>query len=262
MLKLPLIDERGIAIKAPSEWREITLATWIEFSEMLVQLNKGASMLEDGKDLNEMSIHEIIATYPSYVIKVVGFWTGLTDSELSQLHYDVIVGCFTLISSVLEKPEPLEEFGGFKFKGKYYMKPKTVIDINGNEVLAKNTSFINMVEYLQLSMQGQKVAENVFTEMPKQIALLFKIEGEDYNEDVAYARSVIFKDLPMDIVWQIAFFLDSLRASYETAILKSLTQNLDQIKEVIIGDTTISSIQRSTVISRIWKRLKSIISTR
>ena len=262
MLRLPLVDENDNVIKAPSSWREITLGKWIEFSEMLVQLAKGSNMLEEGKDFSDMTIHDLIATYPSYVIKVVSFWSGLSESEINQVEYENIVGCFTVINSVLQQPEIDKEFNGFKFRGKHYMKPKTIKDINGNDILAKDTSFINMVEYLQLSLQGQKVSENVFTEMPKQIALLFRLSDEDYNEDISSIRAEIFKELPMDIVWQIAFFLQSLKSSYEILILQSLTENLKEIKKEITGDTIILSIQPLTVISQIWGRLRRLIFTK
>lgn len=262
MIRLPLIDDKGNVIKSPSDWREITLSKWIEFSEMLVQLAKGSNLLEEGKDFSDMTIHDLIASYPSYVIKVVSFWSGLTESEINQLEYTDIVSCFTMINEVLQQPKQELDWGGFKFRGKYYMKPKTVKDINGNDILAKDTSFINMVEYLQLSLQGQKVAENVFTEMPKQIATLFRLSDEQYNEDVASIRAEIFKDLPMDIVWQVAFFLQSLKSSYEILILQSLTENLQEMKAEITGDTTTLSIQPLTVISRIWRRLRKRIFTK
>lgn len=264
MRKLPIVDENNNVIKAPSEWKEITLGKWQEFSTLLSQLQAGATMLEEGEELTKMSYEDIVAKYPSYIIKIVSFWTGLTDAELMQLEYDQITYCYGLIFDSLTPPEPIEEYDkGFKFKGTFYEARKTETDIEGNMVFSKNASFMEGIEYLQLSLLGRSVGSGEFENISKQIAIMYRPEGEEYDEDIASERAELFKDLTMDIVWQVAFFFARLSNSYTRLTLKSLTQKVQEARQTLAsGDITTFYTQQAGANISIWQKLKNRIFTR
>lgn len=264
MQKLPLVDENNKHILAPSKWSEITLEKWQEFSTLLVALQKGATMLEDGEQLFNMTYEEIVAKYPSYIIRVVSFWTGLTDGELMQLEYEQITYCYAQIFNALTPPEANEDyFKGFKFKGVYYKAKKTEKDIDGNLVFFKDSTFIEGIEFLQLSMLGHKVGSGEFHNIAKQIAIMYRPEGEEYDETKAGERAELFKDLTMDTVWQVAFFFASLKNSYMRRTLSSLTQKVKEARQTLkSGDFTTSSTPQETAVISIWKRLKQRIFTK
>ena len=265
MLSLPLVDENGKAIKCPSDWSEVTLERWTRFSDLMIQLEKGAEMMNFDKPLFEMGMNEIVSSYPSYVLKVVSFWSGLTDNEIAGIDYDNIVGCYSLIFSLLTVPERNEEQkDGFSFKGTYYKAPKTTKDIHGNLIPMGGKTFIEAAEYLALGQLAQQVSKNKFSQIAKQIAIMYRPEGEEYNEEIAAERAEEFKNLPMDIVWQISFFLTSLRRSVVLSSSKYLEQAQEEMETTVrqLGDYTTSSMQQSGESLSIWKRLKRLTFTR
>ena len=69
-------------------------------------------------------------------------------------------------------------------------------------------TFGQYVEAEQLEINNAKLDKGRIEVMPEQVAILCKKEGEKYiNDDEVDKRAIMFKELDMATVWDVAFFL-------------------------------------------------------
>ena len=131
------------------------------------------------------------------------------------------------IMNFLKEPE-YNKIDSFTFKKKKYYLPKSKVDYFGNEIEMAEASFGEVVEAMQIQEMDKSFQENNFKVLPYQIAMLCRRKGEDYNDQIVKERAEVFKELPMDVVWQVAFFL--IRQKQKS--LKRLLQSLEEARAV------------------------------
>ena len=70
-----------------------------------------------------------------------------------------------------------------------------------------DATFGEVVEAMQIQEMSEQFVKNNFKALPYQIAILCRLKGEESSEKLIPERAKLFHDLPMSIVWNIAFFL-------------------------------------------------------
>tara|TARA_R100001594_G_scaffold64524_1_gene98824 strand:+ start:2527 stop:3198 length:672 start_codon:yes stop_codon:yes gene_type:complete len=207
----------------PEEWSEITLEKYAVFIDAVNELQK--KLKED--DNEDIGFYQIVLEYREYFNKLFHTFTGIEPSIIDRIKADNIYTTYMYIMNFLKEPE-YNKIDSFTFKKKKYYLPKSKVDYFGNEIEMAEASFGEVVEAMQIQEMDKSFQENNFKVLPYQIAMLCRRKGEDYNDQIVKERAEVFKDLPMDVVWQVAFFL--IRQKQKS--LKRLLQSLEEARAV------------------------------
>ena len=207
----------------PEEWSEITLEKYAVFIDAVNKLQK--KLKED--DNEDIGFYQIVLEYREYFNKLFQTFTGIEPTIIDRIKADNIYTTYMYIMNFLKEPE-YNKIDSFTFKKKKYYLPKSKVDYFGNEIEMAQASFGEVVEAMQIQEMDKSFQENNFKVLPYQIAMLCRRKGEDYNDQIVKERAEVFKELPMDVVWQVAFFL--IRQKQKS--LKRLLQSLEEARAV------------------------------
>lgn len=207
----------------PEEWSEITLEKYAVFIDAVNELQK--KLKED--DNEDIGFYQIVLEYREYFNKLFQTFTGIEPSIIDRIKADNIYTTYMYIMNFLKEPE-YNKIDSFTFKRKKYYLPKSKVDYFGNEIEMAEASFGEVVEAMQIQEMDKSFQENNFKVLPYQIAMLCRRKGEDYNDQIVKERAEVFKELPMDVVWQVAFFL----IKQKQKSLKRLLQSLEEARAV------------------------------
>ena len=207
----------------PEEWSEITLEKYAVFIDAVNKLQK--KLKED--DNEDIGFYQIVLEYREYFNNLFQTFTGIEPSIIDRIKADNIYTTYMYIMNFLKEPE-YNKIDSFTFKKKKYYLPKSKVDYFGNEIEMAQASFGEVVEAMQIQEMDKSFQENNFKVLPYQIAMLCRRKGEDYNDQIVKERAEVFKELPMDVVWQVAFFL--IRQKQKS--LKRLLQSLEEARAV------------------------------
>ena len=207
----------------PEEWSEITLEKYAVFIDAVNELQK--KLKED--DNEDIGFYQIVLEYREYFNKLFQTFTGIEPTIIDRIKADNIYTTYMYIMNFLKEPE-YNKIDSFTFKRKKYYLPKSKVDYFGNEIEMAEASFCEVVEAMQVQEMDKSFQENNFKVLPYQIAMLCRRKGEDYNDQIVKERAEVFKELPMDVVWQVAFFL----IKQKQKSLKHLLQSLEEARAV------------------------------
>ena len=207
----------------PEEWSEITLEKYAVFIDAVNELQK--KLKED--DNEDIGFYQIVLEYREHFNKLFQTFTGIEPSIIDRIKADNIYTTYMYIMNFLKEPD-YNKIDSFTFKRKKYYLPKSKVDYFGNEIEMAEASFGEVVEAMQVQEMDKSFQENNFKVLPYQIAMLCRRKGEDYNDQIIKERAEVFKELPMDVVWQVAFFL----IKQKQKSLKHLLQSLEEARAV------------------------------
>ena len=207
----------------PEEWTEITLEKYAIFIDAANELQ--AKLKED--DAEDIGFYQIVLEYREHFNKLFQTFTGIDPKIIDKIKADNIYTTYMYIMNFLKEPD-YNKIDSFTFKKKKYYLPKSKVDYFGNEIEMAEASFGEVVEAMQIQEMDKSFQDNNFKVLPYQIAMLCRQKGEDYNDQKVKERAEVFKELPMDVVWQIAFFL--IRQKLKS--LKHLLQSLEEVRAV------------------------------
>ena len=207
----------------PEEWSEITLEKYAVFIDAVNELQ---AKLKDDKN-EDIGFYQIVLEYREHFNKLFQTFTGIEPSIIDRIKADNIYTTYMYIMNFLKEPD-YNKIDSFTFKRKKYYLPKSKVDYFGNEIEMAEASFGEVVEAMQVQEMDKSFQENNFKVLPYQIAMLCRRKGEDYNDQIIKERAEVFKELPMDVVWQVAFFL----IKQKQKSLKRLLQSLEEARAV------------------------------
>ena len=207
----------------PEEWSEITLEKYAVFIDAVNELQK--KLKED--DNEDIGFYQIVLEYREHFNKLFQTFTGIEPSIIDRIKADNIYTTYMYIMNFLKEPD-YNKIDSFTFKKNKYYLPKSKVDYFGNEIEMAEASFGEVVEAMQVQEMDKSFQENNFKVLPYQIAMLCRRKGEDYNDQIIKERAEVFKELTMDIVWQVAFFL----IKQKQKSLKRLLQSLEEARAV------------------------------
>ena len=113
----------------------------------------------------------------------------------------------------------------FKFEGETYVLPKkrTVL---GEEREMGYISTIQFTEAADLDLYMRDLDDKNYSVLANIVSIICLKEGEQYDEEVCLKRAEKFKDVTMDIAWDVFFYLGELLDTYTKAILSSSQEKL------------------------------------
>lgn len=106
-----------------------------------------------------------------------------------------------------------EEFDGFDFEGVRYVMPK---------VHMRGSTVIEFLEASQYQHHYRQLEKGRWEAMPFVVAILARPEGEEYDSDKVEERGKKFLRLPLDVVWNVSFFLMRQNRRLRNAFLSSM----------------------------------------
>jgi hypothetical protein len=179
----------------PSSWEECTYGKFLAFVRLSDKL---ASNKEDETDNEyQQTLNDLKQN-----TKVLSFWLGVSEDEISMMDLDVANDIMSKLSWVGEKYTPIN-IDSFTIGDEKFYLPK--------DLMAKS-SFGRFIEAEQLELQANMLDNGIIEILPRQIAILCKKEGEEekLNDALIDERAKKFEKLDMATIWDVGFFLSKL----------------------------------------------------
>jgi hypothetical protein len=186
-------EDTNEKINIPFDWCDVTLEKYIGFYDIIKDL--------DPEDIKEQLFNDLDLFH-----NIIEYWTGIKGDKMS---YQIKIDMFTKLA-FLFSPIEYTKLMGFQHEGIVYHLPESKIDYYGNEAPLASATFSEVVECFELEKNKLFVPS-----LPYILAILCKPFGEQYDDQNVNERSESFKTLPMNIVWSIAFFLNSSKNIYK-----------------------------------------------
>lgn len=192
-MKSFILNEKEVNL--PETWEEVNFEKFLKFSEII----KGFEANEDETLGEYESVLENLKTNT----KIISFWTGLTDEEVSYCDLDDVTGVISHLNFLNDEYDP-KNISGFTIGSDDYILPTEFM---------QSSSFGRYVEAEQLELQSNMLEKGKLSILPRQIAILCKKEGESEGkivDAIVDKRALQFRKLSMATVWDVGFFLTKL----------------------------------------------------
>jgi hypothetical protein len=212
-----VVNEKEIEI--PTMWEDVTYERFMDFSKLIEGFKKTKEATED----DEVAQWENTLTDLKNNTRVLSFWSGLAESDISMLDLEVAADMMRQFGFISEAYTPIN-IASFKINDEEFILP---------EDLMRQSSFGRYIESEQLEMQANLLEKGQMDVLPRQIAILCKKEGEvEKLDDVLIdKRAKMFEKLDMATIWDVGFFLGKLEQrlmlsflTYQEAKLQTLKQ--------------------------------------
>lgn len=191
-----IINKKTVEI--PLSWEELDWAKFISFSKLLdtLSLGSGSKTKTDSEEWEE-TLQDLKNN-----TKILSFWCGLQESEISMLDLEVANDMMTKLSFLNETYTPIS-IDSFVMGEERFMLPENFM---------KQSSFGRYIEAEQLELQSNLIDKGKIDVLPRQIAILCKKEDEieKLDDDLIDKRAKQFEKLDMATIWDVGFFLNKL----------------------------------------------------
>jgi hypothetical protein len=218
-----MIAIKGKEYKAKLKWSEITIALAekladIELPKKLETVLKALiddNVAEYDKAQDSISYDDLVKEFPIYYGKVIALMTEIDVENLQwEERTDIFDNYFRemiielkLLSPHTEKIE--EKF--FEFKGEKFYFPES-LRLQERFIPAYKERAVTFVEGTQQTQAIQKLKDQGIGGLSMIIAVYCRKKDEKYDEDIVAKRVDEFKELTMDIGWNVFFCLFKLLA--------------------------------------------------
>lgn len=174
-------------------------------------------------------VWEAQVKYP-YMAKVVNYFTGIPldacyGKVAESLELKYLTFMFTKILNAISVPEELKYKQIYDFNGTLYYLP--------DKLMAKST-LLEFAEAAQFD-KGRKAIENNDAQgLLHVIAVLLRKKDEAYSDEVFQRNCIDFLKLPLQVGFEIGFFLTKLSESYQvdlqTSMLRKAMQSMPALQ--------------------------------
>lgn len=245
MLRFSLVDDLGkkSSFKV-KELDDMTLGEFQEFNSIRKDIDKELLIRLDKEDLSGVTVSDIIIAYPEYIKTIIEFWSNINDS--GKLDFMVMAQVYLMIEGVFGYEA--KEITSFKFKGKEYYLPESFESIIGKEVAGK-ASLDEMAQLMTVKKLEQDSLNGELSKLHEQIAYLCREEGVELD-DINYKDADKFKELPLEIAFDVSFFLVSGMSKYLNSIFSEVAENLSSINS---GGITAITQQQKAILQSLSK---------
>jgi len=128
---------------------------------------------------------------------------------------------FDKIMNAMTQPEDLKYKQIYEFNNKIYILP--------DKLMAKST-LLEFAEAAQFDKSRKQIENNESEGLLRMVAVLLRENGEEYNEFVFEKNMVDFLQLPLQVAYEVSFFLMRQSENYsldlQTYMLQQSMQNL------------------------------------
>ena len=183
---------------------------------LIDEFNKSQSKLIECCEVMD-EVWEAQVKYP-YMAKVVNYFTGIPldacyGKVAESLELKYLTFMFGKILNAISVPEELKYKQLYDFNGTLYYLP--------DKLMAKST-LLEFAEAAQFD-KGRKAIENNDAQgLLHVIAVLLRKKDEAYSEEVFQRNCIDFLKLPLQVGFEIGFFLTKLSESYTTDLQTSM----------------------------------------
>jgi len=183
---------------------------------LIDEFNKSQSKLIECFGIMD-EVWEAQVKYP-YMAKVVNYFTGIPldacyGKVAESLELKYLTFMFTKILNAISVPEELKYKQIYDFNGTLYYLP--------DKLMAKST-LLEFAEAAQFD-KGRKAIENNDAQgLLHVIAVLLRKKDETYSDEVFQRNCIDFLKLPLQVGFEIGFFLTKLSESYTTDLQTSM----------------------------------------
>ena len=162
-------------------------------------------------------VWEAQVKYP-YMAKVVNYFTGIPldacyGKVAESLELKYLTFMFTKILNAISVPEELKYKQIYDFNGTLYYLP--------DKLMAKST-LLEFAEAAQFDKGRKAIANNDAQGLLHVIAVLLRKKDEAYSDEVFQRNCIDFLKLPLQVGFEIGFFLTKLSESYTTDLQTSM----------------------------------------
>jgi hypothetical protein len=162
----------------------------------------------------EISLEDQHKTIPAYFLQVVNLLSNIPAPVLMQIDVNTIRTVYHLYSKRFVEGVHFfpadykhENIASFDFQGHTYKLPTSKL-VFGRETPMADLSALEFTESADLMIHISNMsADRDFSRTANIVSILCRPEGEPYNENVCIARAEQFKELPMNVCWNVFFSL-------------------------------------------------------
>lgn len=187
---------------------------------LIDQFNQSQSKLIECCEIMD-EVWEAQVKYP-YMAKVVNYFTGIPldacyGKVAESLELKYLTFMFTKILNAISVPEELKYKQIYDFNGTLYYLP--------DKLMAKST-LLEFAEAAQFD-KGRKAIENNDAQgLLHVIAVLLRKKDEAYSDEVFQRNCIDFLKLPLQVGFEIGFFLTKLSENYTTDLQTSMLRKV------------------------------------
>lgn len=197
----------------PTGPEDVTFGQFVGYLDLAEKAPQIIKDLEQAvTDGDEERIQEIAAqmtpkvmakdVYP-YFAKVVSYFTNipfalLIGEEGPGMNVGQLEALYHIILKALAPPADYEYQKTFEWKGETWVIP---------DRLMENASVIEFAEAAQFQAVMAEAKNGHFRALVDVCAVILRKEGETYTDNIYKRNRRLFDDLPLSIVWRVAFFL-------------------------------------------------------
>ena len=197
----------------PTGPEDVTFGQFVGYLDLAEKAPKVIKDLEQAvTDGDEERIQEVAAEMtPGIMAKDVYPYFGKVVSYFTNLPFAVLIGevgpgmnvgqlesLYHIILKALAPPADYEYSKTFKWNGETWIIP---------DRLMENSSVIEFAEAAQFQAVMAEAKNGHFRALVDVCAVILRKEGETYTDNIYKRNRRLFEDLPLSIVWQVAFFL-------------------------------------------------------
>jgi hypothetical protein len=201
-----IINEKKVSI--PESWVECTFERFLKFANLLKSIERETKEIKTDVDEWEQALQDIKDN-----TKILSYWCGMSESDISMLDLDVANEIMTTLSFLNESYIPIN-IESFTIGEEKFILP---------EALMTKSSFGRYIEAEQLELHANMLDKGRLDILPKQIAILCKKKGEEekLDDDLIDKRAKLFEKLDMATIWDVGFFLNRLEQKLMISFLTS-----------------------------------------
>ena len=179
--------------------------------------------LEKMEIMDDVWLSEV--KYP-FMADVVHYFTKIPLSACygrvaDSLQLKYLKFLFDKIMNAMTKPEDLKYKQIYEFNNKIYILP--------DKLMAKST-LLEFAEAAQFDKSRKQIENNESEGLLRMVAVLLRENGEEYNEFVFEKNMVDFLQLPLQVAYEVSFFLMRQSENYsldlQTYMLQQAMQSL------------------------------------
>ena len=195
---------------------------------LIDQFNKSQSKLVECFEIMD-EVWEAQVKYP-YMAKVVNYFTGIPldacyGKVAESLELKYLTFMFSKILNAISVPEELKYKQIYDFNGTLYYLP--------DKLMSKST-LLEFAEAAQFD-KGRKAIENNDAQgLLHVIAVLLRKKDEAYSDEVFQRNCIDFLKLPLQVGFEVGFFLTKLSESYQvdlqTSMLKKAMESMPPLQ--------------------------------
>ena len=179
--------------------------------------------LEKMEIMDDVWLSEV--KYP-FMADVVHYFTKIPLSACygrvaESLELKYLKFLFDKIMNAMTQPEELKYKQIYEFNNKIYILP--------DKLMAKST-LLEFAEAAQFDKSRKQIENNESEGLLRMVAVLLRENGEEYNEFIFEKNMVDFLQLPLQVAYEVSFFLMRQSENYsidlQTYMLQQAMQNL------------------------------------